>query len=108
MDMTVRGNSSNVRATMEEMARPKYSATPVQRLMASWSPLPQYWLTRMVWPLRRPRMMICTRKMGVLAAVTAESSLLPSRPTMKVSTKPREVVTRFCKISGSANRNSRL
>ena len=42
-----------------------------------------------------------------LAAVTAESSLLPSNPTMKVSTKPRDVVMRFWMISGSARRNSR-
>ena len=33
--------------------------------------------------------------MGALAAVTAESWSLPSSPTMKVSTKPRDVVMRF-------------
>ena len=62
----------------------------------------------MVRPLIRPKMMTWTRKMGEFAAVTAESSLFPSNPTMKVSTKPREVVMRFCKIRGRASRNSRL
>ena len=46
--------------------------------------------------------------MGVLAAVTADSSFCPSIPTMKVSTNPREVVMRFCRISGRASKNSRL
>ena len=48
-------------------------------------------------------MMTCTRYTGVLAAVTADSSDWPSRPTMKVSTKPREVVMRFCSMMGRAS-----
>ena len=56
----------------------------------------------------RPRMMICTRNTGVLAAVTADSSSCPSSPTIKVSTKPREVVIRFCRIRGRARRTSRV
>ena len=43
-----------------------------------------------------------------LAAVTAESSFWPSRPTMKVSTKPSEVVMRFCRIRGRASSHIRL
>ena len=46
----------------------------MQRLMASMSCLPQYWLTRMVRPLINPKMMTWIKKMGALAAVTAESS----------------------------------
>ena len=42
-----------------------------------------------------------------LAAVTAESSVLPKRPTMKVSTKPREVVIRFCSTTGRASVKTR-
>ena len=106
--MTPFGNSSSASATAPEMDSPAYSAAPMQRLIASTSPLPQYWLTRTVRPLMRPRMMICTRKTGGLAAVTADSSSCPSSPTMKVSTKPREVVMRFCKTSGRARRTSRL
>ena len=48
-------------------------------------------------------MMICTRKTGVLAAVTADSSDWPKTPTMKVSTNPRDVVTRFCRMIGRAS-----
>ena len=83
-------------------------ATPMERLMASMSPLPQYWLTSTVRPLIRPKMMTWSRKMGELAAVTAESSFWPSRPTMKVSTKPSEVVMRFCRIRGRASSHIRL
>ena len=71
--------------------------------MDSASPRPQYWLTSTVRPLINPKMMTCTRKIGVFAAVTAESWSLPSRPTMNVSTKPREVVMRFCRMMGSAS-----
>ena len=46
-------------------------------------------------------------KMGTLAAVTAAISALPSRPTMKVSAKPRDVVIRFCKMMGRDRTHSR-
>ena len=82
--------------------------TPMQRLMASVSPLPQYWLTRMVRPEMRPKTTICSTYTGELAAVTAESSVWPRRPTMKVSTKPKEVVMRFWRMRGRARDHTRL
>ena len=42
-----------------------------------------------------------------MAAVTAAISALPSRPTMNVSAKLRDVVIRFCSTIGSASRNRR-
>ena len=83
-------------------------ATPMQRLMESVSPLPQYWLPRMVRPLMRPKTMTWSKKTGELAAVTAESSVWPRRPTMKVSTKPKEVVMRFWRIRGRDKAHTRL
>ena len=75
--------------------------------MLSTSPRPQYWLTRIARPLWKPKTTICIMKMGTLAAVTAAISALPSRPTMNVSAKLRDVVIRFCSTIGSASRNRR-
>ena len=76
--------------------------------MLSVSPRPQYWLTRIARPLWKPKTTICIMKMGTLAAVTAAISALPSRPTMKMSAKPREVVMMFCRIMGAASVQSLL
>ena len=62
----------------------------------------------MVRPLMRPKTMTCSKKTGELAAVTAESSAWPRRPTMKVSTKPRDVVMRFWKIKGRDSAHTRV
>ena len=40
--------------------------------------------------------------MGTLDTVTADICSWPTRPTMKVSIKPREVVIRFCSTTGRA------
>ena len=82
-------------------------ATPMQRLMFSVSPRPQYWLTSTAMPLWKPKITTWMMKMGTLAAVTAAISALPSRPTMKVSAKPRDVVIRFCKMMGRDRTHSR-
>ncbi len=83
-----------------------YRATPMQRLMLSVSPRPQYWLTSTAMPLWKPKMTSWMMNMGTLAAVTAAISAFPSRPTMKVSAKPREVVMMFCRTMGSASTHS--
>ena len=80
---------------------------PMTRLMLSRSPRPQYWLMSTLDPLCNPKTMSWMMKMGTFATVTADICSLPSRPTMKVSRKPSEVVMRFCTMMGRASRKSR-
>jgi len=54
----------------------------------------------------KPKMTSWMMKRGTLAAVTAAISAFPSRPTMKVSTSPRELVMRFCRRIGRARASS--
>ena len=54
-------------------------ATPMQRLMFSVSPRPQYWLTSTAMPLWKPKITTWMMKMGTLAAVTAAISALPQQ-----------------------------
>ena len=77
---------------------------PITRLMLSRSPWPQYWLMSTHEPLCRPKTMSWMMKIGTFATVTADIWSLPRRPTMKVSKKPRDVVIKFCTMTGSASR----
>ena len=49
-----------------------------------------------------PKTISSTTKMGMLARVTAAMGASPSIPTMKVSSRPRELVIRFCRMMGMA------
>jgi len=53
-------------------------------------------------PLCRPKMTSWMTNTGMLAVVTAAKGVSPSIPTIRVSTRPRDVVTRFCRIMGMA------
>ena len=79
---------------------------PIVRLMLSRSPLPQNWLKRTLEPLCKPNTISCMMKTGTFATVTALICTLPSRPTIKVSRKPSEVVIKFWMMTGSASVNS--
>ena len=89
------------------------SAKSVETLPAMHKPMPmtrlmlQYWLMSTLDPLCSPKTMSWMMKMGTFATVTADICSLPSRPTMKVSRKPSEVVMRFCTMMGRASRKSR-
>ena len=95
-----------MRARTVENPVTAYRATPMQRLMLSTSPRPQYWLTSTAMPLWKPKMTIWMMNTGTLAAVTAAISALPRSPTMKVSAKPREVVMMFCRMMGAESAQS--
>ena len=86
----------------EATASTVYSATPNTRLMDSTSRLPQYWLNRTVEPLWTPKINSWMTNRGTLARVTAAMGTSPSIPTMKVSTRFRLLVIRFCSTIGVA------
>ena len=96
-----------MRAKMRVMALAAYMPMPITRLMASRSPLPRYWLMRTEEPLWMPNIISCTTKTGMLARVTPARGPSPRVPTMKVSTRPRELVMRFWMRMGRARVKSR-
>ena len=84
-----------MRAKMRVTALAAYMPMPITRLMASRSPLPRYWLMRTEEPLWMPKHISWMTNTGMLARVTPARGPSPSTPTMKVSTRPRELVMRF-------------
>ena len=84
-----------MRANTSPMNPAAYIPMPMTRLMAFMSPLPRYWLMRTEDPLWMPNIMSWTTNTGMLARVTPARGPWPMVPTMKVSTRPRELVMRF-------------
>ena len=104
---TSAGKNAMMSAKSVETLPAMHKPMPMTRLMLSRSPRPQYWLMSTLDPLCNPKTMSWMMKMGTFATVTADICSLPSRPTMKVSRKPSEVVMRFCTMMGRASRKSR-
>ena len=85
-----------------------YMPMPSTRLMASWSLLPAYCLVRTEEPLWMPKHISWMTNTGMLARVTPASGPSPSTPTIKVSTRPRELVMIFWNRIGRARAMSFL
>ena len=96
------GARNRVKANRVDTMPTTQKPTPITRLMASRSPLPQYWLMRTEPPLCTPKKNSWMTKVGILTRVTAAMGVSPSRPTMKMSAMPKALVIRFWRIIGVA------
>ncbi len=77
-------------------------------LMASVSPLPQYWLIITEPPAAKPKENMLNTKNGWLASDDADSCTWPSWPSMMVSIMLTPKPMRFCSAMGMATAMSAL